>query len=105
MSIRGYAELFRIGAAREPDETEKAMRRIEEEARRMGVLVEDMLTLARLDELREPVREPVDLERVAADAVEDARAVAPERSIELAAEAPGRPCSATLTSCARWWPT
>jgi two-component system OmpR family sensor kinase len=90
VSIRGYAELFRIGAAREQDETEKAMRRIEEEARRMGVLVEDMLTLARLDEVREPVREPVDLERVAADAVEDARAVAPERSIELVADTPGR---------------
>jgi two-component system OmpR family sensor kinase len=90
VSIRGYAELFRIGAARDQDETEKAMRRIEEEARRMGVLVEDMLTLARLDEVREPVREPVDLERVAADAVEDARAVAPERSIELVADTPAR---------------
>jgi two-component system OmpR family sensor kinase len=90
VSIRGYAELFRIGAARDRDDTEKAMRRIEEEARRMGVLVEDMLTLARLDEVREPVREPVDLERVAADAVEDARAVAPARSIELVADTPGR---------------
>jgi two-component system OmpR family sensor kinase len=83
VSIRGYAELFRIGAAREPDETETAMRRIEEEARRMGVLVEDMLTLARLDEVREPVRERVDLREIAADAVEDARAVDPGRSIDL----------------------
>jgi two-component system OmpR family sensor kinase len=90
VSIRGYAELFRIGAAREPKETDNAMRRIEEESRRMGVLVEDMLTLARLDELREPVREPVDLERVATDAVEDARAVAPARTIELSADSPGR---------------
>ena len=40
-SIRGYAELFRIGAARKPADTEKAMRRIESEAARMGVLVED----------------------------------------------------------------
>jgi two-component system OmpR family sensor kinase len=88
VSIRGYAELFRIGAAREPEDTEKAMRRIEDEARRMGVLVEDMLTLARLDEVRETVREPVDLRRVAADAVEDARAVDPERRIELTADAP-----------------
>ena len=87
VSIRGYAELFRIGAAREPEDTEKAMRRIEDEARRMGVLVEDMLTLARLDEVREPVREPVDLRRVAADAVEDAHAVDPERRIELKADA------------------
>jgi two-component system, OmpR family, sensor kinase len=88
VSIRGYAELFRIGAARNPDETENAMRRIEEEAQRMGVLVEDMLTLARLDEVREPVRERVDLRQTAADAVEDARAVDPERSIELIADAP-----------------
>src|SRR4051812_39507503 len=47
-SIRGYAELFRMGAAREPADVEKAMRRIEDEAARMGVLVEDLLTLARL---------------------------------------------------------
>ncbi|MDX6714307.1 MAG: two-component system, OmpR family, sensor kinase, partial [Baekduia sp.] len=52
-SIRGYAELFRIGAAREPADTKKAMTRIEAEAARMGVLVEDLLTLARLDEVRE----------------------------------------------------
>jgi two-component system OmpR family sensor kinase len=82
-SIRGYAELFRIGAARSPTEVESAMRRIEEESARMGVLVEDLLTLARLDEEPEPRREPVDLARLARDAVTDARAVAPERDIEL----------------------
>ncbi len=82
-SIRGYAELFRIGAASDKAEAEKAMRRIEEEARRMGVLVEDLLALARMDEVREPVRRPVELRRLARDAVDDARAVAPERSIEL----------------------
>src|SRR4051794_16072359 len=52
-SIRGYAELFRIGAARSDEDVTKAMRRIEDEAQRMGVLVEDLLTLARLDETRE----------------------------------------------------
>ena len=52
VSIRGYAELFRMGAAREPEDVAKAMRRIEDEAARMGVLVEDLLTLARLDEVR-----------------------------------------------------
>ena len=82
-SIRGYAELFRIGAAREPAETDKAMRRIEQEAARMGVLVEDLLTLARLDELRAGERGPVDLAALAADAVDDARATAPDRVIEL----------------------
>jgi two-component system OmpR family sensor kinase len=87
-SIRGYAELFRMGAAKDADDTEKAMRRIEDEARRMGVLVEDLLTLARMDELRDPVREPVELRRLARDAVDDTRAVAPERSIELAENGP-----------------
>ena len=82
-SIRGYAELFRIGAAREGAEIEKAMTRIEDESTRMGVLVEDLLALARLDEVREMHREPVDVEALARDAVEDARAVAPEREIEL----------------------
>jgi two-component system OmpR family sensor kinase len=88
-SIRGYAELFRIGAARSPQDTEKAMRRIEEETTRMGVLVEDLLVLARLDEVRDPVREPVDVSVLARDAAADAAAVDPERSIttDLAAEA------------------
>jgi two-component system, OmpR family, sensor kinase len=84
-SIRGYAELFRMGAADDPQALESSMRRIEEESRRMGVLVEDMLTLARLDELREPSNEPVDMGRLAVDAVADARATAPDRRIELTA--------------------
>jgi two-component system OmpR family sensor kinase len=82
-SIRGYAELFRIGAARRPEDTEKAMRRIEDEARRMGVLVEDLLTLARLDQVPDTERSPVDLAELARDTVDDARATAPERSIDL----------------------
>jgi two-component system OmpR family sensor kinase len=84
-SIRGYAELFRLGAAREPAATEKAMRRIEEEAKRMGVLVEDLLTLARLDEVRDAEHGAVDLATLARDAVDDARATAPERAIGLEA--------------------
>ncbi len=85
-SIRGYAELFRTGAARDPANSEKAMRRIEDEAARMGVLVEDLLTLARLEEPRDRVREPVELAVLVGDAVDDARATAPERVIELATE-------------------
>jgi two-component system OmpR family sensor kinase len=87
-SIRGYAELFRIGAVRDAADNRKAMRRIEAEATRMGVLVEDLLTLARLDEVRDIVREEVDLTRLARDAVADARATDPGRSIELRAEQP-----------------
>jgi two-component system OmpR family sensor kinase len=87
-SIRGYAELFRIGAARSPQDTEKAMQRIEQEAARMGVLVEDLLTLARLDEEPDTRRELADLVEIARDATDDARATAPERQIELAAPGP-----------------
>ena len=81
-SIRGYAELFRMGAAREPEDVEKAMRRIEEEAARMGVLVEDLLTLARLDEIADAPHAEVDLGRLVGDAVDDARATAPDREID-----------------------
>jgi two-component system OmpR family sensor kinase len=89
-SIRGYAELFRMGAARDPEEVEKAMRRIEDEAARMGVLVEDLLTLARLDEIAEAPHTEVDLAALAGDAVSDARATAPDRSIGLEVGSPGR---------------
>ena len=82
-SIRGYAELFRMGAAREPGEVDKAMRRIEDEAARMGVLVEDLLTLARLDEIAEAPHTEIDLATLAGDAVSDARATAPDREIGL----------------------
>jgi two-component system OmpR family sensor kinase len=87
-SIRGYAELFRMGAAREPDEVARAMRRIEDEGQRMGVLVEDLLTLARLDQVADAPHAPVDLRTLARDAVDDARATAPEREITLSADGP-----------------
>jgi two-component system OmpR family sensor kinase len=87
-SIRGYAELFRMGAAREPAEVARAMRRIEDEAARMGVLVEDLLTLARLDQVADAPHAPVDLRTLARDAVDDARATAPDREIVLAADGP-----------------
>jgi two-component system, OmpR family, sensor kinase len=82
-SIRGYAEVFERGAKDDPEDLELAMRRIEEESKRMGVLVEELLVLARIGEGREPERLPVDLTRVVDDAVSDARAAAPERAIEL----------------------
>jgi two-component system, OmpR family, sensor kinase len=82
-SIRGYAELFRIGAASSPADTERAMRRIEDEAARMGVLVEDLLTLARLDAVPDAPRTAVDLGTLARDAVDDARVTAPDREITV----------------------
>ncbi len=82
-AVRGYAELFRRGAADDPEELPKAMRRIEEEAARMGGLVDDMLTLARLDEHRPLDAEPVDLVDLAAGAVSDLRTLDPDRPVEL----------------------
>jgi two-component system OmpR family sensor kinase len=82
-SIRGYAELFRRGAESRPEDLAKSMQRIEAEASRMGVLVDDLLLLARLDQGRPLERQPVDLAKVANDAVESARAIAPDRQIDL----------------------
>jgi two-component system OmpR family sensor kinase len=84
-SIRGYSELFRIGAARKPEDADRAMTRIEEEAARMGVLVEDLLTLARLDEVHDRPAEAVDVSQLAEDAAADARALDPARTISVAA--------------------
>ena len=81
-SIRGYSEVFER-AKDDPENLELAMRRIEEESKRMGVMVEELLVLARLGEGREPDRAPVDLGRVVDDAVNDARASAPARDIVL----------------------
>ncbi|MGH2929380.1 MAG: sensor histidine kinase [Solirubrobacteraceae bacterium] len=81
-SIRGYAELFRRGAAAHPDDLAMAMRRIEDEAGRMGRLVDDLLLLARLDEGRPLERQPVDLSQLALDAAADARATDSSRPIQ-----------------------
>jgi two-component system OmpR family sensor kinase len=82
-SIRGFAELYRQGAATCEADASRFMRRIEVESYRMGLLVEDLLLLARLDQQRPLHRRPVDLTVLAADAVHEARAIAPDRPIEL----------------------
>ncbi|MFI0352073.1 sensor histidine kinase [Actinomadura sp. 9N407] len=82
-TVRGYAELFRRGAADRPADLAKAMSRIESEAERMGRLVDEMLLLARLDQGRPLEREPVDLADLAASAVADARAVEPTWPLTL----------------------
>jgi len=64
-------------------EVDRIMQRVEQESSRMGVLVEDMLLLARLDQQRPLERHTVDMLTLAADAVHDARVVAPDRSINL----------------------
>ena len=100
-SIRGYAELFRQGAADRPEDLAMAMRRIEEEATRMGGLVDDLLLLARLDQGRPLERVPVDLARLAADAVADARAVDPDRPAHARDRRRGRPPAGDLGDEAR----
>ncbi|MGV1049955.1 MAG: sensor histidine kinase, partial [Solirubrobacterales bacterium] len=87
-AIRGYAELYRMGASGEPEQVERSMARIEAESARMGGLVDDLLTLARLDEVREAAHVPLALDELLAEACEDARAAAPEREISL--DAPDR---------------
>ncbi|MEO6827631.1 MAG: HAMP domain-containing sensor histidine kinase [Microbacteriaceae bacterium] len=83
VSVRGYAELYRMGALQSPEDIAQAMDRIEKEAIRMGVLVEDLLELARLDEIKPMALIPVDLVPIARDAALDAMASAPDRVVTV----------------------
>jgi two-component system OmpR family sensor kinase len=82
-SIRGFAELYRQEGGNDADEAARLLSRIESEAARMGVLVDDLLLLARLDRQRPLDRRPVDLLSLAAGAVLDAQTLAPTRQIDL----------------------
>ncbi|MDD9152340.1 MULTISPECIES: HAMP domain-containing sensor histidine kinase [Plantibacter] len=83
VSVRGYAELYRMGALQTPQDVAQAMERIEKEAIRMGALVEDLLQLARLDETRPLNVAPVDLLPIARDAALDTTAQAPGRTVQV----------------------
>lgn len=83
VSVRGYAELYRMGAIATPDDVAQAMERIEKEAIRMSALVSDLLELARLDESRPLELVPVDLVPLARDAALDAMASAPDRVVAV----------------------
>ncbi|GAA1632981.1 two-component system OmpR family sensor kinase [Actinoplanes couchii] len=82
-TIRGFAELYRQGAVSDPEQVARLVRRIEDEASRMGLLVEDLLLLARLDRERPLTLAPVELPVLAMDAVQAAQATAPEREVNL----------------------
>lgn len=82
-SIRGFAEFCRQAPDVDPA---PLMRRVEAEAVRMGLLVDDLLMLARLDQQRPMVMRPVDLLAIAADAVHDARILAPARDVALSVD-------------------
>jgi len=90
-SIRGYAELFRRGAASRPEDLALAMRRIESEATRMGVLVDELLLLARLDSGRPLDRAVVDLGALIHDAARDALAADARWPVEAAVDEAGGP--------------
>ena len=83
VTVRGYAELYRMGAISGDDDIHQAMDRIEKEAIRMGLLVEDLLALARLDERRDVVIAAVDLRPIARDAALDVRAASPVRPVTV----------------------
>jgi two-component system, OmpR family, sensor kinase len=106
-AIRGFAEYYRqrggmvahwdrgelssaaaevSGGGLTPEDLDRIMQRLEKEAARMGLLVEDLLLLARLDQQRPLARQPVDLLSLAADAVHDARLLAPSRNIDLSVQ-------------------
>ncbi len=105
-AIRGFAEYYRqrgglvphwdaaaagtgalpAGGGLTPDDLDRIMHRVEKEAARMGLLVEDLLLLARLDQQRPLARQPVDLLSLAADAVGDTRLLAPSRTIDLSVQ-------------------
>lgn len=91
VTVRGYAELFRMGALHTPEEIGQAMDRIEKEAIRMGGLVEDLLELARLDEAKPLRPAPVDLVPLARDAALDAMASAPDRKVSVIVAEPDIP--------------
>ncbi len=82
-SVRGFAELYRLGAVPAGPPLDDTMSRIESEATRMGVLVEDLLLLARLDQKRPLQRTRVDVVELLSDALAAARAAAPDRVVRL----------------------
>lgn len=84
VTIRGFSELYRQGGVSDnPEAVGMAMGRIESEAKRMGQLVEDMLTLARLDEQRPMQQAPLDLNLIAHDAIMDLAVNAPDRTTRV----------------------
>ncbi|MFK7917737.1 MAG: ATP-binding protein [Ilumatobacter sp.] len=80
-SIRGYLDLYADGGFRGPGQLDDVIRRMQSEADRMGLLVGDLLQLARLDEQLSLDISPTDVGRLSRDVVADALARHPERRI------------------------
>ncbi|MCB1054250.1 MAG: PAS-domain containing protein [Acidobacteria bacterium] len=83
-AIRGYAETLGDGALDEPPVARRFVERILGQCRRLQVLLEDLLTLSRLESVSpSPDPEPVDLREVAEQAFETVRAAADEKQVHL----------------------
>ncbi|MFF2845082.1 ATP-binding protein [Streptomyces sp. NPDC058001] len=85
-AIRGYLQLYERGMMRDPDERARAWDRMNAEADRMGRLVDELLTLARLDQQPELRFRNVDVSRLVRDAAEDLRAQQPQRPVTVKAD-------------------
>ncbi len=83
VTVRGYAELYRMGAIKKPKDVAEAMERIESEAIRMSGLVESLLTLTRMDELGQLATQKVNLESIATPVIKDASVANPDVKFEL----------------------
>ena len=83
VTVRGYAELYRMGAIKKPKDVAEAMERIESEAIRMSGLVESLLTLTRMDELGQLTTQKVSLESIATPVIKDASVANPDVKFEL----------------------
>ncbi|MFE1053808.1 sensor histidine kinase [Streptomyces rochei] len=100
--IKGFTELYRMGGMPRREDVDSAMSRIEREAARLVRIVEDLLLLARLAEAPTadahlPLQTtPMDLRSLAADALHDLRALAPERPVTLTGPDGGPPGGAPV---------
>jgi two-component system OmpR family sensor kinase len=82
-SVRGYAELYRMGALSDKKDLADAMGRIESEAVRMGELVESLLVLARIDENKELTKSLTNLTKVVEDAAKNVSVASPKSKLEV----------------------
>jgi two-component system, OmpR family, sensor kinase len=82
-AIRGYLQLFDQGMLTEPAERQRAGERVMAESDRMGRLVDELLTLARLDQQPELQFRNVDLSRLVRDVAEDLRVQQPDRPLAV----------------------